>query len=62
MQSQQQTLGSQYPFIRINGKTKYKSFSLSGLISSLSDRTDWFKNNAVVDNSFTSKVELYKTA
>lgn len=42
-------LGSKYPVIRRNGKTNYRQFTLSGLITSFQDDT----------NTFTSKDELY---
>jgi len=32
-----ETIGSQYPFIRRNGKVGYKTFSISGTISYLTD-------------------------
>jgi len=38
-ESQQVTLGSQYPFIRKNGNTFYRTFSIGGLISSFMDNT-----------------------
>lgn len=44
-----ETLGSKYPFIRRNGNVEYKTFGLSGLISSFCDR----------QNLFTSPEELY---
>jgi hypothetical protein len=37
MESKVDTIGSKYPFIFRNGKVKYKEFSISGLLSYLSD-------------------------
>ena len=36
------TLGSQYPFVRRNGNTKYRQFTIGGLISCLADEQDQF--------------------
>jgi len=43
------TIGGKYPFIRRNGNTYYKQFSIGGLISCFSDE----------NNLFTSKAKLY---
>lgn len=48
-ESKTDTLGGQYPIIRRNGKTNYKQFTLSGLISSYQDEF----------GTFTTKDELY---
>ena len=40
-ESQQVTLGSQFPFIKRNAKNYYRTFSISGLISSLSNEYWW---------------------
>lgn len=37
IESKTDTIGSQFPFIRRNGNVKYKSFSISGLITSFCD-------------------------
>ena len=49
LESKTDTLGGQYPIIRRNGKTNYKQFTLSGLISSYQDEF----------GTFTTKDELY---
>ena len=41
-ESQQVTLGSQYPYIKRNGNNYYRTFSLSGLISALMDEIRWY--------------------
>lgn len=41
-ESQQVTLGSQYPYIKRNGNNYYRTFSLSGLISALMDEIHWY--------------------
>ena len=71
-ESQQVTLGSQYPFIRKNGNTFYRTFSIGGLISSFMDNTSWddpyFYNGTFNyhdvegDETFTNKSELYNTS
>ena len=44
-----ETIGSKYPFIRRNGSMEYKTFTVSGLISSYMDE----------ENLFTDKAEIY---
>jgi len=39
---QQNTIGSKYPYIKRNGANYFRSFPIGGLISSLSDTTDWY--------------------
>ena len=41
-ESIQTTLGGQFPYIRRNGNNYYRTFSLSGLISSLIDEDSWY--------------------
>jgi len=41
-ESQQNTIGAKYPFIKRNGANFYRSFPISGLISSFMDTTDWY--------------------
>lgn len=44
-ESQQVTLGSQFPYIKRNGDNYYRSFSVSGLISALMDEQGWYDPN-----------------
>lgn len=44
-ESQQITLGSQYPYVKRNGNNYYRSFNISGLISSLVDQQGWYNPN-----------------
>jgi hypothetical protein len=37
-ESQQVTLGAQYPYVRRNGNNYYRTFSIGGLVSSLMDQ------------------------
>lgn len=65
--SQQTTIGGQFPYVRRNGANYYRTFSISGLISSLVDETDWFDSSTDIhDNTatlphinFTSKQQQY---
>lgn len=45
LESKTDTLGGQYPFIFRNGNVAYKEFSISGLISLLSDENNEFLSN-----------------
>lgn len=64
-----ETLGSQYPFIRRNGSTNYRTFAVTGLVTLHTDlftetvqRQDSTANkevDTVTATSFASKVELY---
>ena len=67
-ESQQITLGSQYPYIKRNGNNYFRSFPIGGLISSFIDTTDWydphfydgeFHNNENEIKAFTSKNDIY---
>jgi len=68
MESQQTTLGSQYPFVRRNGNNYFRTFSISGLISSFMDDNGWYDPNfkdgrfhyVYETEPFTSKAEIYK--
>lgn len=54
LESKQDTLGGKYPFILRNGDTSYFTFSLSGLISYLSDTNKTFSEKTPdVDNRTT---------
>lgn len=71
-ESQQVTLGAQYPYVRRNGNNYYRSFSVGGLISSLSDEMKWYDSgynengnyfyDRNISEPFTSKEELYGAA
>ena len=41
-ESQQVTLGSQYPYVKRNGNNYFRSFPIGGLISSFIDTTNWY--------------------
>lgn len=55
-ESQQVTLGSQFPFIRRNSNNYYRSFSIGGLISAYSDDNNWY-GVTYEDNKFNYKYE-----
>ena len=65
---QQNTIGSKYPYIKRNGANYFRSFPIGGLISSLSDTTNWYDPH-FIDGAFnlnqnelklfTSKEEIY---
>lgn len=69
-ESQQITLGSKFPYIKRNGKNFYRTFGISGLISSLMDN-NFLKENIinntnntqpqVIKKYFTSKEKIYQT-
>lgn len=50
LESKTETIGSQYPFTKRNSIVDYKSFSISSIVSALTDK----------ENIFTSKEEIYK--
>lgn len=62
---QQLTLGSKFPYIKKNGNNYYRTFSISGLISSLIDDTSWYDSYIYPNNSqnviipFASKEKVY---
>ena len=51
-ESQQVTLGSQFPYIRRNGDNYYRSFSVGGLISALMDQQNWYDSNYNQDHGY----------
>ena len=53
----QTTLGSKYPFINRNGKQKYRSFSIGGLITMFMDINDRMNVPAVFNDSKISNKE-----
>lgn len=58
LETKMETIGSKYPFIFRNGHVHYKEFSISGLLSLLSDDSGKFANTivatAVEDNRLTT--------
>ena len=59
-ENQQTTIGSKYPFIRRNGANYFRSFPIGGLISALSDSSEWYDPiQGKEENLFTSKEEIY---
>lgn len=59
-ESQQVTLGSQFPFIRRNGNTYYRSFSLGGLITFFTDIYDEYElYSSSVDDGQQDNVYIY---
>lgn len=57
-ESSTQTIGSQYPFVKRNGNTQYKQFTISGLISHFMDDMQIFTN---YEKDFSQDiVDLYK--
>lgn len=65
-ESSQTTIGSKYPFIKRNGKSFYKTFSVSGLISSLTDEAFWYDSYLTEEGQrphrFASKRDVYKNS
>lgn len=70
-ETQQNTIGSKYPYIKRNGANYFRSFPIGGLITALSDMTDWYDPhfiNGNFDNTqnelklFTSKEEIYSNS
>lgn len=57
-ESRTDTLGGKYPFIRRNGNTKYREFSLTGLISLESDTAGLFTTDSAIYRGYTQD---YKT-
>ena len=55
MESKIDTIGNKYPFIFKNGKVGYKEFSISGLLSYLSDEQSLFLNNKELYREFYRK-------
>jgi len=53
-ESQQVTLGAQYPYIKRNGNNYYRTFSLSGLVSALMDEIRWY-DPGHLDGQFYNK-------
>ena len=68
-ESQQITIGAQYPYIKRNGHNYFRTFPIGGLISSFMDTTDWydphfydgeFHNDENEIKAFTSKTDIYE--
>lgn len=53
------TIGSKYPFIRKNGNMNYKNFSISGIVSCISDENQLFMTDEEMYYN-TNGVSLYK--
>lgn len=66
-ETQQVTLGSQFPFVKKNGNNYFRTFTLGGLITAYMDETFWYNpqyydnsfHNDELDEQFTSKEEIY---
>lgn len=69
-ESQQVTIGSQYPYIKRNSKNYYRTFNINGLISSFIDDDSWYNEYGELQNDqwtfksnsehlFTNKAEIY---
>lgn len=69
-ESQQTTLGSQFPYIKRNGNNYFRSFSIGGLITSLIDTADWYNAQYSENDTssfnfiepFSSKTQIYGNA
>lgn len=70
-ESTTETIGSQYPYIRENGKVKYRSFSLSGTITCLMDigynlleasKTDLYQSTKSFYDTYnsTNNINIYQ--
>ena len=53
------TIGSKYPFIRKNGNINYKNFSISGIVSCISDENKLFMTDEEMYYN-TNGISLYK--
>ena len=58
LESKTDTLGSQYPFIRRNGKVKYRQFPINGLITSFCDEAGLFTTKQDI---YGDNILLYET-
>ena len=59
-ESRTDTLGGQYPFIRRNGNMYYRSFPISGTISTTMDDNELFIDKDSLNNGYTSIYDNYK--
>lgn len=59
MESQQQTIGSQYPFIKRNGKNYFRTFNLSGLISFFIDEDNWYDPHFISTKNYDNNKSLF---
>ena len=57
LESRTDTLGSKYPFIRCNGHAKYRTFPISGLITSFCDEAGLFTTKKDI---YGNTLELYE--
>lgn len=54
IESQQTTLGSKFPFIKRNGNSLFRTFSIGGLITSLIDTAQWYDPHFYKGNFYSS--------
>ena len=59
LESKIDTLGSQYPFIRRNGHAKYRTFPITGLITSFCDEAGLFTTKQDIYGNTLSLYEKY---
>ena len=59
LESKMDTLGSKYPFIYRNGNTKYRTFPISGLITSFCDEAGLFTTKEKIYGNSLSLYERY---
>ena len=59
-QSRTDTIGSKYPFIRRNGNMYYRSFPVTGTITSIMDNTDLFTSSEEMFQNYLSNYNSYK--
>ena len=66
IESQQTTLGSKFPFIKRNGNSLFRTFSIGGLITSLIDTAQWYNSyyndgfySSNFSEPFSSKEKIY---
>lgn len=63
-ESQQNTLGSKYPYFTRNGDNYYRTFSIGGLISAMADNSQYLEENIIPfaskKNIFQNSVPLYE--
>jgi hypothetical protein len=61
IESKTETLGSKYPFIKRNSAVDYKTFTISGLITSFCDEDGIFINKSNVYGDYEFDYEYYNT-
>jgi hypothetical protein len=60
-ESRTETLGSQYPYIKRNGALNYKTFPISGLITSFCDEEGLFINKDIIYGDYKDDYANYNT-